>query len=180
MRKSKSDGKDMLKYVAFHEAGHAVAYCYFFNGPRFKHVTIKPKGSALGHVLGRPSIWRPDEDTGVRFFVRLRDRIIRTLAGPEAERKVRGRYNQRGASDDWKSVADLVFHMAGSERQVNALMRYFDVVTEEFIEFRWHKIEAVASALLERTTLSYKEVEQILCPGLDQIPEIVTIASSIE
>jgi len=169
MRKSKSGSDDVLKYVAYHEAGHAVAYWYFFNGPRFKYVTIKPEEAAWGRIVGRLSRWNPDEDSGVRFFVRSRDRIIRSLAGPAAERRLRGKYDHRGASGDWSAVADLVFNMTGSERQATALMRYFDIVTEEFIEFRWHDIEVVAAALLERTTLTYKEVQQILFPEFSHI-----------
>lgn len=105
-----------LRSTAYHEAGHAMAGHLL--GVPFRYLTIKSDGTALGRVQFRPSRLI-NADTFDNLSPRRRDlverRIIVSLAGPEAQRLVTGRYDRRGGAGDLDTAMDLITRTGHSE-----------------------------------------------------------------
>ncbi len=151
-----------LEATAYHEAGHAVAALAL--RVRFKHVTIIPneeEGEA-GHLeLGRAHM--NAMVTGADKV--LRKHLIITLAG-EACQAVRegGRLElpQGSYRSDRGTVGNLL--LAYSPFDEVRQQVWFEEGEREALDLirnRWSAVEAVASALLEHSRLSYAQVREI-------------------
>jgi len=153
--------KNGLEATAYHEAGHAVA-CFFLQR-LFRFVTIKTGGDFLGRVVGRPSDYRRRLKMAEKGFVCTNDAII-SAAGPEAERKYKGRRNHRGASGDYRMILDIARGVGedGCGGMENSPMAkaVADASFKEariLLDFRWPFVERVARELLGRETLYHEE-----------------------
>jgi ATP-dependent Zn protease len=164
MARSRAAEKRLLKRVAYHEAGHAVAAIEFRRA--FKSVTVIPGANSLGHVLMHriPQSVIDDHEGGSGNLV---DRFVEkdllvSLAGPAAECEFFGRFDHRGASGDYRNCEDMALHI------------YDDVTAGKYIAFLfsrarafvrranvWIRIEAVAEALIVHKTLSARKVRGI-------------------
>ena len=162
-RKPLSDNDEKeLRATAYHEAGHTIMRLEL--GRRVTHVTIKPKGDTLGHVRHRPPkvdvewFWA---DWATRRWTETA--IMVALAGPEAEKRLMGRRNNIGASGDDAWVAELAIRAIVGDEERNAYLRWLELRVRDFVAFSqfWVQVESVAAALLERETLTGKEVDQI-------------------
>lgn len=170
-----------LDYVAFHEAGHAVAH--FLTGIPFKYVTIKADKAkeengqrSLGHVmLEKPvtadewcqySMLNPDE-----FNIYLKNDFT-NLAGLVAEMIYRGRFNYKGAKGDFRfwintTLGDLPEKL--SSKYQSFILEYTFQVLQ--IKTNWSNITAVALALIDEETLSYDQfLEVIRQNAINSIP----------
>jgi ATP-dependent Zn protease len=145
-----------LESTAYHEAGHAVIAVA--EHILVKHVTIRPGGDAWGHI-SRRNLIENDEDRLQRYLPR---EIRVMLAGLAAEWRFTGRNNFRGASADFNAAVDLAIRVyrpktAGHYLKfMTSLMK--DVVS---VPANWCRITAVAEALLERETLTGREVREL-------------------
>lgn len=157
-------GSKRKKATAYHEAGHAVAA--WRQGLKFKRVTIKPDADSLGHVLkGFPKWFRPDNDQSDRVRLHAERHIIMDFAGQLAEAKFRGRRPRYGMGADNQNAVDMALYLCGSQKAVEAFLRFCWCVSQEFVNGRWGKIEALAAALLERETLNYEDAIEVIAPG---------------
>jgi ATP-dependent Zn protease len=150
-----------LAAVAHHEAGHAIAS--FRRKRGIRHVTIVPAADYAGrvaHYKAPASFQAIDE--GRLSNAQVEDRVLISLAGPEAERKFSGRYDHAGASSDHDWVVDLLMKHSGSAEEVNAWSKLMHLRARGFVEHHWEDIEAVAAALLERRTIKGSDVKRIL------------------
>lgn len=153
--------------TAYHEAGHAVA-AHFLELP-LRRATIVPneeEGTA-GHVLYRPLPQRLREALAYgrptpAQRVRAENQVISAFAGPIAERRYYGRRNLVGASSDYQQIADFLFALSASDDEVTAYANWLEQRAISLIETRWRAVEAVATALLERQTLSGSEVQGVI------------------
>jgi hypothetical protein len=134
----------------------------------FKHVTIVPGADSLGHLLhGRfPKWFQPEIERNDRQRLRGERHIIVGFAGQLAEAKFRGKHPRYGIESDNSSAVDMAFHLCnGSAKIAEAYLRYCWCVAESDVAMRWREIQAVAAALLERKTLSYEDVIEVVFPG---------------
>lgn len=158
--------------TAYHEAGHAVAYVRL--SLPFTSATIVPdaQGGSAGGARGAP--FHP-VGSGLKTLDRLEKEIIVALAGPLAQRRHTGRNDHVGAVKDWRRAAEFAFRRFGErpepgqprgdlEDVVAAYLRYLELQTERAVASPswWSAIEVVAAALLERGTLSGRQVRGIL------------------
>jgi hypothetical protein len=155
--------------TAHHEAGHAVAR--FQLDLPISSVSIVPKGDALGQVLHRnlPGSVYAGVEFGSRLtpaqLQRIEHELVATLAGPEAERRFRGRRNSLGSRSDREWVAEWALSLH-SPQTANAWIRYLDAWAADLMEARWENVQAVALALLERGRLRREGLVEILRPPL--------------
>lgn len=158
-----------LEYVAYHEAGHAVAAVRL--GVPFHHVTIEPEEGSLGHLLHK-RYSRGFLDACSNGYLspnqehRLDALTVVCFAGPEAERRIRGRYNHQGAAQDYAHAQEFACDRRTrfqSEDADRAYYRWRRVVARDFIqdERTWLYVESVADALLDRQRLSSNEVGEV-------------------
>lgn len=152
--------------IAFHEAGHFVAGLHTEGAPTARRVTIVP--DAKGEALGRVDDWRRPS-LNIETFESGRDRlrceahIVCLLAGDVAEKRAAGRSSHVGARHDVESANNVAFSVVGGdEREARAYLRWLNIRTQNLIAFAWPDVEAAARALLERKTLSGKELRDIV------------------
>jgi ATP-dependent Zn protease len=150
--------------IAFHEAGHAVAEALLLNSPL--RVTIEARPGSLGGA--GLVVWSNIDPTGRQLSQEdLRHHLMAYFAGPwaAAYHASRGLLKQR---------ARHVRRDVGNRPDYNdaraLLRRYFpklrittvEAETRAFIRTHWHLIEAVAHALIERKTLTAKQLSSLL------------------
>ncbi len=163
--------QETIQAVAYHEAGHAaLSLCLKVD---FDYVTIiadKEKFS-LGQVSSTP--W--DDEDYIKLkedatFLRLKTetQCIILYAGPLAEKKFTGHFNQDGAAMDFDQIkvfCDEMFSDDVTEAYLNYIKTY---VESMFANGVWEWVEKIAKALLERNTLTYKEVHDVIHPPLPE------------
>jgi hypothetical protein len=147
-----SSRRPTLEAIAYHEAGHAVVgHCDQYH-PRIKMVTINPdkNDDTLGRCFNRGFGRRFDPEVTVTPAMRVKMEavIVTTLAGPEAEKRLRGRYNHRWASSDRQSALNLITYLVGSDEELQAYLNLLHVRAKNAVALYWDLIEKVAQALL--------------------------------
>jgi hypothetical protein len=141
-------------------------------GRRLVSATIKPKPStgSLGHVRKRKTKldvdWFDDHDWRLRRWAQTE--IMCALAGPEAERRFTGRRNRAGAVGDEEWVTEVALWAEGwGDARRLAYIGWLRLVVREEVAWSlfWDQVEGVADALLDRETLSGKEVRAAALDG---------------
>jgi hypothetical protein len=96
-RRSAPIGADELEKIAYHEAGHVVCAELCEHHENAQHVTIDPRGNAMGFALFA------QEDRALHDEEHLREAMIAALGGRAAEELVFGRVSS-GAKNDLEKV----------------------------------------------------------------------------
>lgn len=154
----------MKDFIAYHEAGHAVACLQ--ERFKFHHVTIIEdiESNTLGHLL--LSNLKLESDFFDSDKVRLKtERYIKMcLAGPIAETRFTKVINNTVANKDFMNSFQVALNLFGDIKVVNAFMDFMLVKTKYDLinSATWKEIKLVAKELNKRKTLSYKEVLEIL------------------
>lgn len=152
--------------AAIHEAAHAVIgrVLKFDCGP----ASINPDGTGSAAVAAVHSLHWDYHERGGDILASVFDKITVCWAGPVAEDIKFGGYL---IGDPDRGVDDR-----GDRRQIESLARRFYVSDQdvaaahararELVLLHWDKIEAVASALLEKQSLTGREIDQICNLGV--------------
>jgi hypothetical protein len=92
------------------------------------------------------------------------ERIIILLAGTTAERNFTGRRNYAGAREDITAALCLAGKMVGSYEETKAYFNWLWVRAEGLwkLPWLWTAVQAVASTLLKKPTVSYRQTLQII------------------
>jgi cell division protease FtsH len=167
--------------TAWHEAGHAVVASVLRHADPIEHATILPTGGSLGHVLQVPS-----HDRNMMTKAQLMDRLTILAAGRAAEEHKFGHQNvTNGAAGDITAMTDLATAMItkwgmGDKGMLQAKAgingKYSDEIEAEIrrlcnksldlsrklLEENKNALKAVATALIEKDTLSGTEIAQIV------------------
>lgn len=141
------------KATAYHEAGHVVAQ--HFNRFPVKRASIVGDANTHGHVVSRAVNWETADE------MRCQRKALCALAGEAAQRKACPG-TRLGASSDRANANHYLIAASGSEREVRVRRQLVRIKLEGFIKKRWHAIEAVANALLERNELDAKEIKDTI------------------
>jgi hypothetical protein len=172
-----------LKAVAYHEAGHAVAHVMLDVPVRL--ATIVPEGSTLGQVEGRPmpryiTAWM---DAGGPYYeevpLRVRDRLEREVmcieAGGIAQAKATRTHEGTAVTmahpefgtvvvdSDLRRIIDIVGRLSVGDGDRVPYSQWLHARTALLLDRPevWASVEAVATALLERSQLSGRDVRQV-------------------
>ena len=151
--------KERLRATAHHEAGHAVM-AWWLNLP-FRRVTIKPEGDSLGHLLHNklPKRFNPEIEKSNRVRLLAERHIIASFSGQLAEAKHAGRSPRYGMHSDNRFAVDMATFFCGSTETTEAYLRFCFFSSRDLVIRWWSLIEAVATELLKRETLTSKEVD---------------------
>lgn len=148
--------------IAFHEAGHAVAFARFDDAGSVTIVANRD-GSALGHVIHAAGFDRMAQNADSPKEKRDRARyIIATLAGYAAQ----VRYNNGGLK--WAricSAGDFADQeLLTAVRSLNKPLQHWEQTTMTWVSKaqNWNAITCIATELLERNSLSPLEVESLV------------------
>src|SRR5262249_6523130 len=145
---------------------------------RFRSVDIIPvEGDRLGAVKGYvlPKHLRDAFEFGSpapRHYRQMEDHVMILCAGDLAVKKLTGRSNHVGASDDYRQCTDLALRVCHRGDEASAWWKWLRLRTSNLLndEGIWNAVEAVAAALLERRHLSAEEARRIYTaarwPGL--------------
>lgn len=152
--------EDAKRVTAYHEAGHTVLAV--LHESEIEEVTIVASEDAEGHVK-RFSLMKES----VQYGDSMKDRdtvekdIMIFLAGALAERRVVAELDPQTAAWDYHHVHDAVTYMTGSNKESEAYLEWLTIRTNQTLDRLWPHVEAIATLLLERQTLSGPEAVAI-------------------
>ena len=161
-----------LEEIAYHEAGHAVAWHQ--NGVRFRVISIVPdQDGSLGRVSMSIPKWYRAAVNGCTDSIKARvyteKLVIGQMAGHLAQEKYAGKSPDfETYESDLEKSLELVCRFVGSERSAGAYMRLLWEMARDLVEMEttWNQIEALAAALLDRQTIGYRDASAIIREAL--------------
>lgn len=160
-------------FVAYHEAGHAVAA--FKHRIRYRYVSIIPDDSGtFGRVLltlsSDDSIYYLDDPTDSERCLFER-RIITYYAGYVAEAKHQNiELDSRGDyGADWENAIEHARFACGSleEEYAFAEWLFYRTIVMFRIPRNWKMVEALAAELLKRKKIGYIDSRRIMCKATE-------------
>jgi cell division protease FtsH len=164
------------RQIAYHEAGHAIAFHYFRQEKRIVRATIVGRGTGtLGYV--QPVAKYEEYARPLRTIAAD---IMVSLAGHVATKVFLGEY-WTGAYSDFDKVRNDIAHLAalgyfgpplrgpeaiyGTEYRNKEIERFWQLLEEQceqFIRAHAAEVQAIAEALLEKESLTGEEVTKII------------------
>ena len=157
-----------LYRVAIHEAGHAIMAVRW--GVAFRFVTIVPDEheGTRGHVQHyiRSAGFEFDPSANYRSLNYLTLRAIVCFAGMEAERRIAGRYDWRGAKYDLSTAAELAFGSVGAPKAAEKLLAFWRQLAKDAVAAAWPEIQGLAGELMKRQRMTGRDVKVFLRSGL--------------
>ena len=172
-----------LQGTAYHEAGHAVV-AHYFEIPVIT-ISIVPDGDLGGSVTYYPlpagvdwlfAIQPISEEDDAEIPDGLIDCILRHdiealvmagMAGMLAEKRVYRRHLRQGAAHDYYNTYRDLRRLEGNERVIAAYWKYLEVRTDDLLNQPsvWASVEAVAEALLTKSSLTCDEMIEAIREG---------------
>jgi hypothetical protein len=159
-----------LREIAYHEAGHAVVSWRLHR--KFISVTIEPDNDSLGKVrFYHSKMTEGSSDDALRLHA---ERVaIGSYAAQIAQQKCLGKkatFDCRMSNASWdpdnRQADDAAIDLLQYTSDVlDAFLGYCFVRAVAIVDREWPRIEALAAALLERKTMNYADVLEIMNPG---------------
>lgn len=163
-----------LKQIAYHEAGHAVAY--FILKRRFSFITIVPnkKDNTLGQVSSEGLL--PNKNLQEAEFYRKKkyessvEKIVIILfAGGIAESKFAGKRIYKGSGSDYQVATNMISHLCSSNEEIEAYLHLLWIRAKQLFTFSlgentpyWKAVEELADRLLEEKVIKYQKARTII------------------
>ncbi|HEX5158879.1 MAG TPA: hypothetical protein VFW17_16845 [Ktedonobacterales bacterium] len=169
------DDADWLRRVAYHEAGHAFALWTGQLG--FQRISIVPDsdsdGASAGHCLGNPDPTWFDPDAAQRSVAvegRLTRYALAALAGAAAERHYCGGEAQVDNEVDRRVAIEYADCLNGGPEETDAYLAWLLLRAEGVVASprATAAIPALAAALLDRRTLSYRRAVAVMRQGIQR------------
>ncbi len=182
LRRPRQDSCQEQYFVAVHEAGHVVMSFQVELG--VEEVSIIPAGDCLGVCRndGSPE-WHElvegKSSTDSAKEQRRRQLLFKhlqvSLAGPEAERLVRGEYNPDGAAGDAETVQTLMDLLGCREEE--AFLDWLRARTAHYLARPrvWYMVEVVALALLRRGRMTGEEARRLYASAEEKAARLAEV-----
>jgi len=162
-----------LERTAYHEAGHAVMACILHR--RFHFITIDPEkldentGGLVG-LVHSSKLLKSVNCGGFDDRAQIERHISLTLGGEAACELLVGSKNWHLSQDDAQVCMRLAQLQCGDEEEANAYLNWLclSVRNELKLPHNWVCVCAVAKALLEHKTLSYRKAREIIKVAHDE------------
>jgi hypothetical protein len=149
------------KHIAYHEAGHAVIALML--GYKVDSVTIKPRYGRL--TLGSVEGIQPGEGSSYRVVDREAIDIKIDLAAPLAEQLVNpdpfDELIENGSRKDWRTARRTLRDNLHTRGKAEVLIVRYALETAVLVQQHKDAITRIATALLERETLTADEIQRI-------------------
>lgn len=144
---------DPMSWLAFHEAGHAVA-CRLLGQP-VQLISIVPRANSAGRCIGGETPVPLDSDS---------------VPGASDRKQI-------AEQMEWVSFA----RGYSNRQEARAALRRLKLGTNDMLDRHWHFVEAIASRLLVRLEMEREEVEACLAGlrlgGTTADPELLAAAA---
>lgn len=155
------------RLIAYHEAGHAVLAVILDLGPGKVSIESDGVNAGIAHDDGdNPR----DEDSEVLYMSApeaFKMRHATTFyAGALAARRAKYFNWRDGADQDFAAAHGLADDITACPSSVDAIRKLCERRAEILVEYYWPEIEAVAAALLERSTIEADELRRIVSTSL--------------
>lgn len=168
MQTKRRQPRDATRYVAIHEAGHAVVGLAL--GLPVRRVSIIADGESAGRTSGvkRP-VWVKNElEVGSpwrqpRIVHWVLNEITTLQAGGLAGKRFTGRFDGQGSRGDRRQEIDLALRLLDDdERQAGALLKWLQLRSARLVDRHWAAINAVADGLVAQRSLSGAGIRRIV------------------
>jgi hypothetical protein len=103
----------------------------------------------------------PDSIEGARMMRHIDHAIIIALAGSLAQKRYSPRSPMGGAHSDYREAGDLICRVYDG-KVAATYWAYMEARTEALVERQWAPIKRLARALLERETMTGREILAVL------------------
>jgi hypothetical protein len=163
---------DEEEATAYHEAGHSVAAITL--GRSVVRVSIERDEFTLGRVEHRPRgrKLRPDVEADGRTRRAVNADIVVSWAGPLAEERFTGQFNEPGAQRDLDRSFDLALNLTvGDMDEAAAYVEWLRFRTIRLMREPnfWPQVQAVADALVKHRSLSGVLVRHIMATAARRV-----------
>jgi ATP-dependent Zn protease len=154
---------DPRRVTAIHEAGHAVLAVILDLGAG--SVTIESDGVSAG-IAHDDGDHPRDEDAEALYMCAPEAFAMRHAttfyAGAHAVRRAGFSDWMSGADQDYRSARHLAYDLTACPSSRDAIAKLCERRAEILVDHYWPEIEAVAAALLERSTIDGDELRRIV------------------
>ena len=154
-----------LEATAYHEAGRAVIALHLGSGLQGRGLRIvQDDESAYHEPLEREHFGFPQRAPSDPMRKRIEVRVMIALAGLAAQLRFESSSVSPVHSEQTRRAAlILLASVSSSEEEQKAYMRWLDIRVQDMLVLPnlWRQVEAVASALIERKSLTPREVRRV-------------------
>jgi ATP-dependent Zn protease len=155
---------DRRRLTAIHEAGHAAMAIHVRLGTQ--DATIREADGVLGSVTHYPpgDWFQPDCEVTPRTRRRIEQQIMTLWAGTLAEELIGGQANPDGAGHDFDVISSLALYMCGDSEETDAYIEWLRLHSRNTLKTPFVRIaiNAITDALLERETLTGKQIRSVV------------------
>lgn len=160
--------------TAYHEAGHAITGYYLPTQDDIHHITIVPRGRALGMTISLP-----EKDKFSKYRDEMKEEIVMLLGGRIAERLYNGDNFTTGASNDIERATKIARDMVvkyGMSDELGPIL-YANSNDEVFLGRDYGHIDNVSQTVASKIDVeikkimdeAYKKGEEILKTHIDKL-----------
>lgn len=147
--------------TAYHEAGHVVMFIFLTR--TFDVVTILPSDFWKGIVIGPARSPDTFQDLEINMdYNTMIEEVMLCLSGPIAEEIYRGIRPESGFESDYAQLSDFVLRLIVDEREQELFFDWIEFRVKGILTAKWKAVQAIAEALLEKESLTKKNVFEIL------------------
>lgn len=163
----RASDNDLLRLIAFHEAGHAVVGHLL--GQRVTQLQISGDAHPVGvcHLQRFPAAPNPESPAG---RAAAGERILCLIAGLLAEGRAAGRDGWDEASGELDEAVRLALRLTGDCEQALALLQRARGQAEKLLDGSWPLVVALAEALEQRRRLTADEVAEVMDAEVGTVP----------
>lgn len=178
---SSMEPAEILKRVAYHEAGHAMMA--FILGKRFRYITIVPRNDVLGHIpmnwgkairileepidrYDRKELWKARKILETEILIRIAGQVSETI---HFDQSLQSLFDD--VPNEMVDAKGIALHITKNEQECMAYLRWLISHTESLLrDPLWGAgLISLASHLVEAQRLTYNEAISAIGCGIQPV-----------